>query len=95
MTSQKEQFYKQQIADLQVENATLKKQVVELLKVNAELAEQAAKLTDNIASLSKNSSFTLFYTIRDRVSAYSGLKGQDNIAQPNGLGKETSPLPSP
>jgi len=35
--------------------------------------------------------FTLFYTIRDRVSAYSGLKGQNNLAQPNGLGKEQIP----
>ena len=37
MTSKKEQFYKQQIADLQVENAALKEQVAKLLKVNAEL----------------------------------------------------------
>jgi hypothetical protein len=56
MTSPKEQSYKQQIADLQVENATLKNQVAELLKVNAELAEQVARLTDKIASLSRNSS---------------------------------------
>jgi transposase len=56
LTSKKEQFYKQQIADLHVENATLKKQVAELLKVNAKLTEQVAKLTDKIAQLSKNSS---------------------------------------
>ena len=37
MTSKQEQFYKQQIADLQVENAALKEQVAELFKVNAEL----------------------------------------------------------
>ena len=49
MTSEKEQFYIQRIAELE-------KQVAELLKVNAELAEQVAKLTDKIASLSKNSS---------------------------------------
>jgi hypothetical protein len=54
LTSQKEPFYKHQIADLHIENATLKKQVSEFLKVNAELAEQAAKLTDKIASLPKN-----------------------------------------
>jgi transposase len=49
LTSEKEQFYIQRIAELE-------KQVAELLKVNAELAEQVAKLTDKIASLSKNSS---------------------------------------
>jgi hypothetical protein len=40
MTSPKKQFYKQQIADLQAENAALKNQVAELLKVNAELADR-------------------------------------------------------
>ena len=49
MTSEKEHFYIQRIAELE-------KQVAELLKVNAELAEQVANLTDKIASLSKNSS---------------------------------------
>jgi len=49
LTSQKEQFYIQRIAELE-------KQVAELLKTNAELAEQVAKLTDKVAKLSKNSS---------------------------------------
>ena len=49
MTSQKEQFYIQRIAELE-------KQVAELIKINAELTEQVAKLTDKVAKLSKNSS---------------------------------------
>ncbi len=56
MTSKQEQFYKQQIADLQVENVALKEQVAELLKANAGLTEQVTRLTDKIAKLSKNSS---------------------------------------
>ena len=53
MTSKQEQFYKQQIADLQVENVALKEQVAELLKVNAELAEKVAKLSKNSSNSSK------------------------------------------
>jgi len=53
LTSKREQFYKRQIADLQVENAALKEQVAELLKVNAELAEKVAKLSKNSSNSSK------------------------------------------
>ena len=63
MTSKQEQFYKQQIADLQVENVALKEQVAELLKANeqlvrknAELTERVTKLTEKVAKLSRNSS---------------------------------------
>jgi len=63
LTSKQEQFYKQQIADLQVENIALKKQVAELLKANeqlvrenAELTERVTKLTEKVAKLSRNSS---------------------------------------
>ena len=49
MTSKKEQFYIQRIAELE-------KQVAELLKINAELAKQVEKLTDKVAKLAKNSS---------------------------------------
>jgi len=53
LTSKREQFYKRQIADLQVENAALKEQVAVLLKVNAELAEKVAKLSKNSSNSSK------------------------------------------
>lgn len=46
MTSQKEQFYIQRIAELE-------KQVVELIKVNAELADKVAKLSKNSSNSSK------------------------------------------
>jgi transposase len=49
LTSKKEQFCIQRIAELE-------KQITELLKINAELAQQVAKLTDKVAKLSKNSS---------------------------------------
>jgi hypothetical protein len=53
LISKQEQFYKQQIADLQVENVALKEQVAELLKVNAELTEKVAKLSGNSSNSSK------------------------------------------
>ena len=56
MTSKREQFYKQQIADLQVEKVALKEKVAELLNVNAELAEKVAKLSRNSSNSSKPSS---------------------------------------
>lgn len=56
MTSKPEQFYKQQIAELQAENATLKEQVDELLKANAGLLKANAELAEKVAKLSKNSS---------------------------------------
>jgi len=63
LTSKKEFFYIQRIAELEAQLnqrderiATLEKQVAELLKVNAELTEHVAKLTDKIAGLLKNSS---------------------------------------
>jgi hypothetical protein len=34
----------------------------------------------------------LFCTVRDSLSVCYGLKGQNNIAQPNGLGKEPPPF---
>jgi len=40
LTSKREQFYKQQIADLQVENAALKEQVAELLKATKLLSRK-------------------------------------------------------
>lgn len=46
MTSQKEQFYIQRIAELE-------KQVAELIKVNAELADKVAKLSKNSSNSSK------------------------------------------
>jgi transposase len=46
LTSQKEQFYIQRIAELE-------KQVVELIKVNAELADKVAKLSKNSSNSSK------------------------------------------
>ena len=56
MTSKREQFYKQQIAYLQVENAALKEQVAELLKVNEVLVRENAELAEQIAKLSRDSS---------------------------------------
>jgi hypothetical protein len=53
LTCKQEQFYKQQIAELQVENAALKEQVAELLKVNGELAEKVAKVSKNFSNSSK------------------------------------------
>jgi hypothetical protein len=46
LTSQKEQFYIQRIAELE-------KQVAQLIKVNAELADKAAKLSKNSSNSSK------------------------------------------
>jgi len=40
LTSKREQFYKQQIADLQVENAALKEQVAKLLKATKLLSRK-------------------------------------------------------
>jgi len=53
LTSKREHFYKQQIAELQAENIDLKEQVAELLKVNTELAEKVAKLSKNSSNSSK------------------------------------------
>ena len=60
MTSQKEQFYIQHIAELEKQLkqrddriATLEKQVAELIKVNAELADKVAKLSKNSSNSSK------------------------------------------
>jgi transposase len=46
LTSQKEQFYIQRIAELE-------KQVAEFIKVNAELADKVAKLSKNSSNSSK------------------------------------------
>jgi transposase len=70
LTSQKEQFYIQRIAELE-------KQVAELLKVNAELAERVAKLTDKIASLSKNSSNSSKPPSSDIVKPAKVVKSSD------------------
>ena len=56
MTSPKEQFYIQRIAELESQLKQRDERIAELIKINAELAEQVAKLTDKVAKLSKNSS---------------------------------------
>ena len=56
MTSKKEQFYIQRIAELEKQVAKLLKINETLVKKNTELTEQVAKLTDKVAKLSKNSS---------------------------------------
>jgi len=56
LTSKKEQFYIQRIAELEKQVAKLLKINETLVKKNAELTEQVAKLTDKVAKLSKNSS---------------------------------------
>ena len=60
MTSKKEQFYIQRIAELEEQLkqrderiAALEKQVAELIKVNAELADKVAKLSKNSSNSSK------------------------------------------
>ncbi len=60
MTSKKEQFYIQHIAELEKQLkqrddriATLEKQVAELIKVNAELTDKVAKLSKNSSNSSK------------------------------------------
>jgi uncharacterized coiled-coil protein SlyX len=60
LTSTKKQFYKQRIAELQVQLeqrderiAVLEKQVAEPLKANAQLTEKVAKLSKNSSNSSK------------------------------------------
>ncbi len=56
MTSEKEQFYIQRIAELEAQLKQRDERIAELEKQVAELMEQVGKLTDKVAKLSKNSS---------------------------------------
>ena len=87
MTSKREQFYKQQISDLQVENAALKEQVAEVLKVNAELAEKVAKLSKNSSNSSKPPS-------SDIVKPPKAKQSDGPRHQGGQFPKEILPLPS-
>ena len=56
MTSEKEQFYIQRIAELEAQLKQRDERIAALEKQVTELMEQVAKLTDKVAKLSKNSS---------------------------------------
>jgi len=56
LTSKKEQFYIQRIAELEAQLKQRDERIAELEKQIAELMEQVGKLTDKVAKLSKNSS---------------------------------------
>ena len=56
MTAKTEQFYIQQIAELQSQLQQRDKQITQLLNINAELAKKVEQLTEKVAKLSKNSS---------------------------------------
>jgi len=95
LTSQKEQFYIQRIAELEAQLrerdqriATLEKQVAELIKVNAELADKGAKLSKNSSNSSKPPS-------SDIVKPPRKKKGNDsrNIdGQPGHIKHERTPF---
>ncbi|HUV67937.1 MAG TPA: DUF6444 domain-containing protein [Sedimentisphaerales bacterium] len=86
MTSKQEQFYKQQIADLQAENAALKEQVAELLKVNAELAEKVAKLSKNSSNSSKPPSSDIVKPPKSKQS--DGPRRQGGQLGHKGVGRQ-------
>ena len=79
MTSEKEQFYIQHIAELE-------KQVAELLKVNAELADKVAKPSKNSSNSSKPPSLDIVKLTKtkqsDGQSRQGGQLGHKGINRP-------------
>ena len=73
MTSKKEQFYIQRIAELE-------EQVAELLKINAELTEQVAKLSKNSSNSSKPPSSDIVKPQRNTKSNTQRKRGESELA---------------